>query len=305
MDKGMDFIFKEGVKGALMECVEGIYVIEEKTKRICYVNSVLASEYGVEIVGQHCYDVFADRNAPCIECPKLTEEIYHWELYQQKRKQWVNIKNRLVQEEGNWYRVGNVNVISDAMELNMEAIEGMGDLYDRLDESKEKKKELIWEAYHDLMTGLYSKSCFVKDCQELFPNKEQIGIIFFDINNLKESNDLVGHEYGDKMIIAVGDILKELETENVKPYRFGGDEFVVVIWERRAEEMDEIKQLFYQRLQIINSTAHLELEVACGYSYGKYTEGMHQLIEYADAAMYRNKQKMKKINKQNEKNEQR
>ena len=59
-------------------------------------------------------------------------------------------------------------------------------------------------------------------CKEL----HFVGVIYLDLNGLKEINDKMGHLAGDTLIISASYVLQEIFADN--SYRIGGDEFVVI-----------------------------------------------------------------------------
>ena len=75
---------------------------------------------------------------------------------------------------------------------------------------------------------------------ELDPEQSQqpIGVIFADINGLKEINDSEGHEAGDRLILEIAKSIREIFTD-ARIYRLGGDEFVILSFE---EDKDNFSQ---------------------------------------------------------------
>lgn len=82
-----------------------------------------------------------------------------------------------------------------------------------------------YEAHHDVTTGLWNKLGFQKHFEKL--TQTGLGIVYVDVNNLKKTNDTLGHEYGDRLLFAVASELKEQFGD--KCYRTGGDEFIVLL----------------------------------------------------------------------------
>ena len=58
---------------------------------------------------------------------------------------------------------------------------------------------------------------------------EHLTVVVIDINNLKLANDLLGHDVGDTCIITAGQILHNMESSKVTAYRYGGDEFILLM----------------------------------------------------------------------------
>lgn len=81
----------------------------------------------------------------------------------------------------------------------------------------------------DGMTGLYNKNKYLQIMEDTYPDIERVAVIFWDVNNLKKTNDTLGHAEGDYLITTVAKIIQDLTDERKKAYRIGGDEFVMVI----------------------------------------------------------------------------
>ncbi len=99
-------------------------------------------------------------------------------------------------------------------------------------------------ALTDYLTGLYNRTAFAEH-KKLFYNAmiEQqipIGIIQFDVNNLKSMNDNFGHERGDELIKLTADGLRNSFQRFGRCYRMGGDEFLVVLTGNDPEADDKM-----------------------------------------------------------------
>ena len=109
------------------------------------------------------------------------------------------------------------------------------------------EEKLTHLSYIDPLTSLYNRFYFDKKIAEyvkkhLFP----VGIMFGDVNGLKLINDTFGHQEGDEFLIIVSKILKEVCNETETPFRFGGDEFCIVLPNASNEKctyiMNKIKE---------------------------------------------------------------
>lgn len=70
-------------------------------------------------------------------------------------------------------------------------------------------------------TGINTSNFFTKWKRAI---RSPSGIVFLDINGLKEANDKYGHDYGDQLIVKTADILNTVFNDNV--FRIGDDEFI-------------------------------------------------------------------------------
>ena len=145
-----------------------------------------------------------------------------------------------------------------------------------------QNKLLEQRAYTDARTGLPNRSA----CKEILNNNEIISsptaCIIFDLNNLKFINDTMGHSAGDRLV-----------------GRYGGDEFMVVIYDTDKAEVDEIlKCLCLEKDKLNNTGNELQIDYACGWAISEdYKESTLQILfDSADSYMYENKQLCKKQN---------
>lgn len=82
----------------------------------------------------------------------------------------------------------------------------------------------------DILTGLYNRHSFEEKIKELNYEKYlPLGIIMGDVNGLKLVNDTLGHLEGDNLLKSISEILKEICNPNAYVFRWGGDEFIILV----------------------------------------------------------------------------
>ncbi|MCF6464853.1 sensor domain-containing diguanylate cyclase/phosphohydrolase [Clostridium sp. Cult2] len=116
----------------------------------------------------------------------------------------------------------------------------------------EKEKEILYLSYHDNLTGLYNRAFFEEELKRLDNERNlPISIIMGDVNGLKITNDVFGHESGDKLLKSVADVLKLSCRSQDIIARWGGDEFIILL----PKTSKEIGHLICERIKnnIINS----------------------------------------------------
>ena len=154
-------------------------------------------------------------------------------------------------------------------------------------------------ALTDHMTKLLNRTAYAEhtsDYNHMIDSFSPLGIIQFDVNNLKKVNDTLGHEKGDQMIMAVADGLRESFTENTDLYRMGGDEFLAVINCLDPENVYEegIKRLnAYCERQNKNPDLGFKLQIAHGFTMIRGNKSLSEAIDEADELMYENKRMLK------------
>lgn len=147
----------------------------------------------------------------------------------------------------------------------------------------------------DEMTALYNRNKYIKMVKEYYPAIQDVGVIFWDINGLKKTNDTLGHEYGDYLITSIADSIGEIAEESKKAYRIGGDEFVMIIEGATTETIDDILKRWEERIEKKNNVSKIPLSASVGYALGNGKE-IENVIKKADANMYQEKQKYHRNN---------
>ncbi len=155
---------------------------------------------------------------------------------------------------------------------------------------------------YDMLTHVYNRSGFFyfseKYLNRMKAENKQAFIIFLDLDGLKKINDNMGHEFGDRCIIEMAEILKESTQHNELVMRYGGDEFVVFGECRSEEDVKQTVELIKQNMQIHNSIPTRTFEVASSIGYSIYDANeiidLSSLIEEADQRMYEEKREKRK-----------
>lgn len=99
-----------------------------------------------------------------------------------------------------------------------------------ISKGKRTEDEIRRLAYFDIMTDLPNRAYFNNWMEEYLKdeNPQVFSILFMDIDNFKSINDLLGHSYGDKILVEIAKKLKESILPGSELIRFGGDEFVII-----------------------------------------------------------------------------
>ena len=98
---------------------------------------------------------------------------------------------------------------------------------------QEKEKIIKKLAYYDPLTGLANRTLFYEISEKYLAtakrNKSILGLMFIDVDNFKNINDMYGHKTGDKVLLEVANILKKCTRRSDVIARYGGDEFLVLL----------------------------------------------------------------------------
>lgn len=142
-------------------------------------------------------------------------------------------------------------------------------------------------AVYDFLTGVYNRNSFERELDMIRETQKDVYYLIADVNNLKETNDSMGHSAGDELLQTVAKILKDSVGKDGKVFRQGGDEFAI-LWQ--GKDVDTfLKQLEEKRLQV-NRERVIPVSFAIGYGKVLDKDG----INNADQMMYENKREMKR-----------
>ena len=143
-------------------------------------------------------------------------------------------------------------------------------------------------SYHDLLTNALNRNAFMDVLSQFRPGQyASAGIIYIDINGMKEINDFYGHHQGDKILITtVAKVFNLFKPDEL--FRIGGDEFVIITYD--LTETD-----FYEKFNLLRNIfcekTNLPFYIATGSCWVKSPSDLNSLLQQADSAMYTDKKK--------------
>lgn len=145
----------------------------------------------------------------------------------------------------------------------------------------------------DPMTGLLNRRSYDQMIQKYLdsPLDDEMVALSFDLNGLKEANDVLGHEMGDLLIRGAGECLSEVFSERGRVFRVGGDEFTCILWMNREEQEKALQEL-RERIDRWNQEQdQVRLAVAVGTArHDDYPDDtIDALFRRADQGMYEDK----------------
>ncbi|MFW6030358.1 MAG: HD domain-containing phosphohydrolase, partial [Halanaerobiales bacterium] len=141
-------------------------------------------------------------------------------------------------------------------------------------------------AYFDTLTGLYNRTYLEKILPKYRDGGLPLSIIIGDLNGLKVTNDVFGHAAGDKVLKKMAEILKDTCPEDALVFRWGGDEFFVLLPGKEEQETNKICSEIKEKTYNINDTS-VKLSISLGSISRKNNEELSGLIKEAEDRMYR------------------
>ncbi|MEK0452960.1 MAG: hypothetical protein AGIKBDMD_00910 [Synergistaceae bacterium] len=153
----------------------------------------------------------------------------------------------------------------------------------------------------DYMTKLYNK-CFFDICiraavSEASKNGRPFSLVVIDIDDFKNINDRFGHLTGDEVLKEIAASIKKCTRDDDLCFRYGGDEFVVILPNTTKEQAGNIGKRIQSSLSFnrFEKEGFSDIRVSLSIGIAQWEPGMsaYDLTEWADSAMYSSKNKGK------------
>ncbi len=152
------------------------------------------------------------------------------------------------------------------------------------------------KVHTDKLTGLYNRYFLDQFLENQIDastlSGQPLSIIFIDIDNFKQVNDMYGHHAGDHLLSCFSDIVVKCLRKSDAMVRYGGDEFIIILPGTGATEA----KIIVERIKnAINSTEIPEFEgirlpnITCSFGISSYPDTAQradELIRQADKALY-------------------
>lgn len=199
---------------------------------------------------------------------------------------------------GNLFLVGVIRDITERKRLEEELKRTTAELVQYNNELQLSEQRLRYLAHHDTLTGLPNRQSFQDHLNQALAwaqnHQALVGLLFIDLDGFKQVNDSLGHDWGDRLLIAVAQRLYRCLRHSDIVSRLGGDEFTVIlpvilevtVAVRVAEKiLTTLSQTFILEGQSFSITASIGISV-----YPIHGHSGDSLVKQADTAMYRAKQ---------------
>lgn len=153
-----------------------------------------------------------------------------------------------------------------------------------------EKLQLKKKALRDQLTGAYNRAFFDASVQSIINNNEhqngKTGIILFDIDHFKEVNDNYGHAAGDEVLKTLVAIVERFTRKEDKLIRWGGEEFVIVMYAKTIEDI--VKQAEHLRFVIQNHKFNDLPTITCSFGVTLHEDNstIEESIKKADDKLY-------------------
>jgi two-component system cell cycle response regulator len=151
----------------------------------------------------------------------------------------------------------------------------------------------------DGLTKLYNSRYFYNqlkiEIDRTIRYQRPLSLLLLDIDKFKEYNDNYGHLEGDKVLIRLGQVIKSCLRKMDSAYRYGGEEFTVILPETEGDEAATVAERIRTAVEIEHFYPQKENEpvtitISIGVTEFTWQEEIAVFVQRADKAMYQSKQ---------------
>lgn len=161
--------------------------------------------------------------------------------------------------------------------------------------TRKQSEEIIWrQANFDSLTLLPNRRLFLYRLEEVISSTKRdnssLALMFLDLDNFKDVNDTLGHDYGDLLLIEAAQRILDCVRETDTVSRFGGDEFVLLLTKIKLDVGIEkvtkkilaaLNQAFYLKNEVVHISASIGVTI-----FPEDGDDISTLLKNADRAMY-------------------
>jgi diguanylate cyclase (GGDEF)-like protein/PAS domain S-box-containing protein len=167
-------------------------------------------------------------------------------------------------------------------------------LQNQIAEIQRLQEALQEQAVRDSLTGLYNRRYLDETLEREISRAKREGhplsLVMIDVDHFKRLNDTYGHQAGDQVLMALGDLLREdTRTEDV-PCRYGGEEFLVLMPHmplEAAHERAEYWRMKFAELAVTHGELAMRTTISLGVAaYPNHGHAADELTQCADLALY-------------------
>lgn len=158
------------------------------------------------------------------------------------------------------------------------------------------EEKIAYLSYHDPVTDLYNQTFMYEELKRLDIERNlPFSVIVGDVNGLKLTNDIFGHEAGDILLKKISDAIKISCRADEIIARVGGDEFIILLPKTNSRETDVIINRIYDEVEKVEYKS-IRGSIALGKATKtKAVDDFKEILKEADEVMYLNKNLSQKV----------
>lgn len=286
-------------RDAVVERMKDGLLVLDTENRVVDINPAAQTLLGVDAaaaLGQHAADLLATHGNLGARWNELPADFHEEIAFDQSGRRYVDLQITALHDHRN-SRKGRVVVlreITDVKRIEAELREANSRLRQKLAEIQSLQTKLTEQAIRDPLTKLYNRrflqETLTRELAQAMRTQKPLSVVIIDLDHFKRINDAHGHYAGDRLLEALGDLLRSYTRGSDVACRYGGEEFVIVMpgapLDVAAERADELRRAFAALRTSAGTTSFSATFSAGVASYPQNGETTDQLLDAADQAMY-------------------
>ncbi len=180
----------------------------------------------------------------------------------------------------------------EALILSLAIADRFRQLRREADATDSERRTLLRVATTDSLTGLGNRALFQSLLERATPYSGGLDVVAVDIDFLKQTNDMAGHDAGDALIVAVAERLRAAAGTSATITRIGGDEFVILLEGEARQRLDAVRQMIALSAGVPLRHAGYDLTISICAGHAADPDGnanLQSVHKLADLALYRAK----------------
>jgi diguanylate cyclase (GGDEF)-like protein len=154
-------------------------------------------------------------------------------------------------------------------------------------------QEALQLAMQDGLTSLNNRRCFDEQLKRAMHHanrqRSKVGLIVCDLDKFKLINDTYGHNIGDEVLIQFSLALKESVRDSDSLFRFGGDEFSIIVEDATLDSLMVIEQRIYSAMTRDSLLSNYQVSCSLGHTFMNTMDTQTSFFKRADKALYQRK----------------
>ena len=160
-------------------------------------------------------------------------------------------------------------------------------------DNQQKTKQLREQATHDGLTGFFNRRMMdemvSRELQRAARYHRDMSLAMLDVDGFKAVNDTLGHDEGDRLLRAFAGCIRKIARASDLLYRYGGDEFLILLPETTSEQADEILKRLDGALCPELTTTLGRVTFSAGIASYVSDASAKDLVKLADDRLYQSK----------------
>ncbi|WP_074908825.1 diguanylate cyclase [Proteiniclasticum ruminis] len=277
---------KEKLTLILNSSADGIYGMDTKGN-FTFINqsalTLLGYEKVSDFIGKNCHEMIHHKRKDGSSYPEKECRIYD----AIPKGETVTCEDEVfIRKDGTAFSVQ----YSAHPQIRNDRIIGAVVTFSDITERKKQEEDVLYLTYHDSLTGLHNRPYLEKVYHDLEQEENYpMSVVVGDVNGLKLSNDIFGHQRGDQFLKRIAEVIKHSIREEDLVFRVGGDEFYLFLRSTREEDARVVmhriqKAVEMEDFQGVRGSISLGLSV-------KTVDGLtlEEVLNDAEQNMYREK----------------